>query len=559
MSFRQILSALPALGILWGCGSTDVAGTNDETHTESLARVYLPDGNTPAAGALVQVVPREGVTATATGNVNADGKAVLPRLADGTYSVTVSQGSLSLLVDSLSAVDGALQWTRSDTLEPSATLTGLVKVEPQDDPARVTVNVLGTEIWANVGHDGRFRLTGLGTGRLRLRFQSTDSGYTTTYDTARVRLPGALDSLADTVRMTYVGIPVVQGLTVTNDLATGNLTLRWPKVLYGQLLDYAILRDTSGSLTYGTVPMAATTDTFWTDTTASRRLGPAMWRYRVQVRTKGSGAAGTWTETVTGTSLPPWLQALDSLTWTERVRTAPGMLGALGGKISVANPRIDVDSVRLGMRASADGLLWDSTTLPLPRYRFGQEIRWTVGYGAGSLWAFGHSQMGDGVYAFQSLAGTKWDSIRVLDDTLWPAQVDGDSLRVDGDSLRVVLSSPTSGKLVWSADGRDWTRRNLAGGALGVTTNGLLSTGGGLHLLELGWTGAVKDLGTWTDSVAPTRALVWNGRPALLAYQRLWLGGTSWTLRKGAGLVQLAVVAGRLVAQDAQGRVWEGE
>lgn len=558
MNARHFLSALPVLGILWGCGS-DVAGTNDETHTESLARVYLPDGNTPAAGALVQVVPRDGVTASATGNVNANGQAVLPRLADGTYSVTVSQGSLSLIVDSLSAVGGTLQWSRSDTLEPSATLGGIVKVEPQDDPARVTVNVLGTEIWANVGHDGRFRLTGLGTGRLRLRFQTTDSGYVTTYDTARVRVPGALDSLADTVRMTYVGIPVVQGLKVTNDPATGNLTLRWPKVAYGQLLDYAVLRDTAGSLVYGTVPMAATTDTFWTDTTASRRLDPASWRYRVLVRTKGSSAAGSWTEAVTATSLPPWLQALDSLTWTERVRTAPGFLGAIGASVAVAHPRMDEDSVRIGLRSSSDGLVWDSTTLLLPRYRSGQAIRWTFGYGVGSFWAFGHSELGDGVYAFQSLGGSKWDSIRVLDDTLWPARLDSDSLRVEGDSARVVLSSPTSGKLVWSADGKTWVRRNLAGGPLGVTAGGLLSTGGGLHLLELGWSGTVKDLGTWTDPVTPTRAMLWNGRPAVLASERLWLGGSSWTLRRGAGLVQLAVVAGRLVVQDAQGRVWEGK
>jgi hypothetical protein len=199
--------------------------------------------------------------------------------------------------------------------------------------------------------------------------------------------------------------------------------------------------------------------------------------------------------------------------------------------------------------------------LALPRWRSGQEIRWVTGFGAGSLWAFGHSLLGDGVYSLQSRDGLRWDSARVLEDSLWPVSATStESVQVDGDSLRVVLSGGSSPRLVWSRDGKDWQRQNLSGRLLGLCDSGLLTDGGGLHLLQRPWTGqATRDLGLWNGSTGMTRAVLWNGAPAVLSSGRLWVREASgWSLRQGLNLVRLQVVAGHLLAQDDQGRVWEG-
>lgn len=100
-------------------------------------------------------------------------------------------------------------------------------MQPEDDPSTVIVQVLGTENYANVSDSGTFTLTGLPTGKVRLRLATTLQNYTATFDTSHAAT-GVDTRIADTIRMVYTGIPVVTGLVAANDSATGELLLSDP-------------------------------------------------------------------------------------------------------------------------------------------------------------------------------------------------------------------------------------------------------------------------------------------------------------------------------------------
>ena len=556
----KLLHWLAAAGMaaLAACSADRSTGTNDETHTESLARIVLPDGVTPASGAVVTVTPREAIQSVASGQVDAKGDPVVAtELPDGVYTVLVKQGSLALLIDSMPAVGGQLVWKGQDTLQPGGNVRGTVVMEPQDDPATVTVNLLGTEIYANVGHDGSFDLAGVGAGRLRLRFLTTVPNYTTTYVTPF--LPSKASSLSlDTVRMVYTGIPVVTGLAVRNDPLTGDLLLSWNALKYGQLASYVIFRDTAGSLTFSDQPFAAVTGNSWRDTLAKGEFERRAWRYRVAVRTQ-TGALGSWYGSVEGISVPPALAHLDALAWKEIARGSAGEIGVLAGRLADEHRYPGYDSLRLGVRRTKDGMVMDSAVLSLPATRFGREIHWATGFGAGRYWAFGHSLLGDGVYFARSDSGTAWDSLGTLPDSLWPETTD--SLRVQGCATRLVLTARDGhGTALLSRDGRDWMRQDLSGHFLGVDDSGWLHDGGGLHLLHTSWDGAVRDLGAWTASSPMAQASTGAGAATVISEGRLWVrSGTAWEMRAGTGLAAMAWWNGSLFVQDAAGRLWQAE
>ena len=99
--------------------------------------------------------------------------------------------------------------------------------------------------------------------------------------------------IADTIHMVYTGIPVVTGLSVANDSATGDLLLGWSAATYSRILDYLVYRDTAGSISYSTTPFAAASGTSWRDTAAGAFAQRRSWRYRVALRNT-SGTAGGW-------------------------------------------------------------------------------------------------------------------------------------------------------------------------------------------------------------------------------------------------------------------------
>lgn len=546
--FRFLVAAILA-GLFAACEDRIAGGTNDETHTEWAARFLEPDGVKPASGAVVQVVPHDGVVVAATGRTDDSGRPVIATLPDGLYTVSVAKDGNVAFVDSVPATGGRLVLLGNDTLGAAGSLAGVVSMQPQHDPASVTVNVLGTDIWTNVSSDGKFRLDGLGAGKFRLRFLTTLPDYTITYRVARLR-DGVAETLPDTVAMVYTGIPVVTGIVVRNDTLTGDQILSWNAATYRGLQGYVVYRDTSGALSPSRVRFATVTDTVWRDTQAARGLNLAKWKYRVAVETM-TGDTGKWYGSVTGTSVPRTLSRLDRGVWKEAGRWWGGDLFELGGRmteIEVARPGT---SVEVGVRTSADGLLWDSVGISLPARKSGQEIQWVVGTGAGRIWCLGHSLLGDGIDVRSSVDGKSW-SVSSLADSLWPS-LTGTFAWV-GTAARAGFQTPAGAALVYQNG--EWSRVFLPARALGQTDSVIYSMGGGSHLLALAWSDRSRILSD--EGIPPfgsiERVVRWNGTLAAMASGRLWiLDPAGWTLRKPMGLTRLAVFGDKLLVSDSTG------
>lgn len=546
------LLAVAAL-VLAACGEPGrvAGGTNDETHTEWAARFLQPGGKEAAANAVVQVVPHNGIQAVASGRTDSLGHPVVAALPDGLYTVTVSQNGLVVFVDSVPASQGKLVLASDDTLGPVGSLSGVVAMQPNHDPATVTVNVLGTDIWSNVSTDGSFRLEGLGSGRFRLRLVTTLANYTTTY-LATNASSGVATALADTVRMVYTGIPVVTGIVATNDTLTGDQILSWHAASYRDLLGYVVYRDTVDALGPSQKRFGTASDTVWRDTGASRGTRVARWKYRVVVETM-TGDTGNWYGYAVGTSIPRAVSRLDRGSWTQVGRSSGGMLADVGGKLTEIVTGIQGADLVVGVRASADGLLWDSTGIPLPTRSSGQEIRWIVGVGAGKVWCLGHSSLGDGIDVRSSVDGRTWTT-STLPDSLWPAG--GTSLSWVGSAAKAGLVGSDGSALVF-AEGI-WEKTRLPYPLLGATDSLLYTTGGGTHLLAVSWTDRSEILADFgvLPFATPSQVESFQGTLAALAAGRLWFRDASgWTLRRPEGLNRMAAFGDRLLTSDAAGHL----
>jgi hypothetical protein len=170
----------------------------------------------------------------------------------------------------------------------------VVGVQPQHDPRTVTVQVLGTHVYVNVDSAGRFILDDLAQGRYRLRLETTEEGYTPTFEEVDVET-GNHRILPDTLHLTYTGIPSVTGLRVVLDTLAGVARVSWNKARFASLESYMIYRDPRDALDPARQPIALTRDTFWIDTLYPPRLdgyglatgqfpAPQALAYRVKVR-----------------------------------------------------------------------------------------------------------------------------------------------------------------------------------------------------------------------------------------------------------------------------------
>lgn len=288
------LFALIPLFIVIGCVFDDkVTGTVDETDTGIVAKLYNPD-YTPAKGAKVKIFEVSDTTKIPASEVTTDenGDYSLGKIAEGIYNVYAEKGELVAFQDSISVLDDTVI-IEDDTLETPTNLSGVVGLQPNHDPASVTVQVLGTDIYSNVNEDGYFTLNRMAKGDFTLKLSTTLDNYTTTYKNLTVDT-NTPDTLSDTLWLIYTGIPVVGGLSATYDTLNGVVTLSWNATKYRNFQDYLIYRDYFDSLNMSLTPIAFTGDTVFYDTIFHQNsaTGPLSFsdttgyhfKYRVTIR-----------------------------------------------------------------------------------------------------------------------------------------------------------------------------------------------------------------------------------------------------------------------------------
>lgn len=549
---------LTLLAAAWLAACDRVSGTNDETHTEVTARILMPDGTTPAVGAKLVLVPVDGTVVSDSGKVDASGYPVFDKPADGVYAMTASLGVLASWTDSVKVVAGKLDLKADDTLERAGSIAGVVLPQRQHDPRTIVVNVLGTDAWANVGSDGKFLLPLLGAGTLRLKFVTTLPDYTTLYQT--VKLFVAQDfAFPDTLDMPYTGIPVVVGLEARNDSATGDILLSWDAASHPRLVDYAIYRDSAGAVDYSTKPFASTTATSWRDTAAKSDQRKLSWRYRVAVRVSGSVPPGEWYEVVAATSVPPGLEAVNSIAWTSLGAPGGSQVGFLGGAFATSRLETGTDSVRLPVWTSIDGAQWSVAGTSFVLRRMGQTIVRASGFGSGRLWCFGRSGIGDGIEVSSSIDGKVW-SVSTIPDSLWPGDA---NLFVTGSAGKVALVAPGARSAVLSGDSSgNWKRVTVTGRVLGIDDSGIWTDGGLTRPMRVdALTGRTTqiDLGTWNGSDSLKAIVPWKGGILLHAGTRLWAReGNNWNPRASSAVNAISSTGDKLLVRDVPGTLWRG-
>lgn len=268
--------------------------------------IYLADGK-PAANARVQVFPvghvpeAAGVPKTSASAAlvfstftDKDGRYSLDSLPKGQYNILGNLQSEYSYLDSVFISDSTRSLA-SDTLKEPGSVTGVVTLEPNHDRRTVFVQVLGTNIFVNADADGRFTLKNMSRGEYSLRVVTTLPDYTPYFGGLRIH-SGRSDTLADTLRLTYTGIPVVRNLQGTVDTVQSTVRLAWKPVDYGFLKEYLVYRTAASSVSPSLLPIARTRDTAFVDTLTDTDLvpwtssGPAQkFDYQVRVRNLSDG------------------------------------------------------------------------------------------------------------------------------------------------------------------------------------------------------------------------------------------------------------------------------
>jgi hypothetical protein len=244
--------------------SRQVANTTDETVTGIKAMIQYEDG-TPVNGATVKVFEVSDSTRTpaSVSVTDATGKYIIDSLPKGTYNIWAQKDTLVSFQDSVYI--SANSTIGEGTVLPEGSFTGIIGMQPSDDPRSAYVQILGSEKFSNIVNiDGSFTLNGLATGNYNLRIWTTKLNYTPTFFQVAAR-SGYHVTLKDTLWLIYTGIPVVTGLKATYDTLNGLVRLSWNKPAFRDLQDFVIYKDLFTSTGRTKLPFVIL-DTFFVDT-----------------------------------------------------------------------------------------------------------------------------------------------------------------------------------------------------------------------------------------------------------------------------------------------------
>jgi hypothetical protein len=295
MLFKKYSYAVMVLFGLLSCSENKLTGTISDTDTGKSALVYNPD-LTPAVGASVAFYSCNDTIAVYKTVTDINGTYVVPSLSDGYYNIVASKDSLMSLQDSVVFTRNNKTVT-SDTLGKTGSLTAIAALQVNHDPRTVVVHVLGTNVNSNVDDKGVFSLKQLARGTYSIVLKTSLPDYTPKYATIKIE-SAKNDTLKDTIYLTYTGIPVVTGLKATYDTTNGVVTLSWNKTNYRDFQDYVIYRDNYDAVSLSTLPVAARSDTVFTDTLFKNgnvdNVETYHYKYRVAMRNNAVVTGATY-------------------------------------------------------------------------------------------------------------------------------------------------------------------------------------------------------------------------------------------------------------------------
>ncbi|MEK7392066.1 MAG: hypothetical protein AAB214_05815, partial [Fibrobacterota bacterium] len=211
MNISKWLALIMTFLVMSACDkTTDVAGTNNETHTKGT--LFQANGEV-AAGARVRIFAADqnlsdSLPVTQT-QVDANGQVSL-RLKRGYYSLLADDTAHNaVFIDSVYS-DGDTVRLPTDTLRKPGVIVGHVKVQPWHSPTIAWVHLMRTDLFAKVDTSGAFTLSGVPAGTFDLVATCDLGEYTPTHRQARSFPDSILD--VGLIDLVYNGLPPVTGL-----------------------------------------------------------------------------------------------------------------------------------------------------------------------------------------------------------------------------------------------------------------------------------------------------------------------------------------------------------
>ncbi len=261
--------------------------------SQAAATIYLSDGVRPARDAMVAFYDVSSVDSApaAVYFTDADGHCPIIDPFHGVCNIRVEKDSFVLIQDSV-VIAGTNSTLRSDTLEAPSLLAGTVALSPHHDPRTVTIRLIGLGSRFTVRDpDGAFLLTGLARGSYRLLVETPLPEYASLMRSVFISGKSP-DTLRDTLRPRYSGIPVVSGLRISQDTLAGSVRISWLKTDYPHFQDYVLFRNSCAGGVSPSDLRAAIIDTFFIDSVGFSRIADprdtatSRFTYRVALRSK---------------------------------------------------------------------------------------------------------------------------------------------------------------------------------------------------------------------------------------------------------------------------------
>jgi alpha-tubulin suppressor-like RCC1 family protein len=258
---------------------------------ETPKTIYERGGDVPAQNAMVKVFDACGAAdePVAVYLTDENGQFSLSEIPDGVYNIWAEKDSCVLFQDSV-VVTNSYSTLSDDTLEPPSSITGIVGLQNYHDTRSVTVQVAGIDrpaVFADGA--GGFTVNGLAGGKWTLLIRSTISEYLPTEMPVEIGA-GTFNSIPDTFRLYFSGIPTVSGITFSQDTFSGTMTISWKKPPYKIVRDYLIYHNPCNGIVFSKEPAYITEDTSCIDsiyfhtTTDSSDTALRCLQYRIAIR-----------------------------------------------------------------------------------------------------------------------------------------------------------------------------------------------------------------------------------------------------------------------------------
>lgn len=226
-------------------GPVNLGGGSSESGNALVTGHLYNADKTPAVNATVQLVktthnPQAGQVIVAQTTTNATGEYRFETLAKDVYNV-FGQGAQGVSYrDSVEITEDTL--LPPDTLKASGSLSGVVKLVPNNDSGQIFIILLGTNYYTSPSDThGNFTIPSMAQGKYRAIVLTTNPGYMAV-DTELTFISGQALVMRDTVKLNSTVIPAPTGFVISYDTLHQLVALTWNKSDTSRVKGYNIYR-----------------------------------------------------------------------------------------------------------------------------------------------------------------------------------------------------------------------------------------------------------------------------------------------------------------------------